>query len=128
MARTVITTSGAPAAIGPYSQGISATGRMVFCSGQLALRPDGTFADGDAATQTRQIMANLKAVLAAGGATFDDVVKVTIFLIDLNDYAAVNAVYAESFGAAPPARAAVEVSRLPRDARVEIECIAVVGS
>lgn len=126
MARTVIATSEAPAAIGPYSQGIVATGRMVFCSGQLALRPDGSFADGDAAAQTRQIMANLGAVLKAGGATFDDVVKVTIFLIDLNDYAAVNAVYAESFGAAPPARAAVQVSRLPRDARVEIECIAVV--
>ena len=126
MPKEVIATPDAPAAIGPYSQAISASGRTVYCSGQVALTPDGRFIDGDAATQTRQAMTNLRAVLAAAGASFDNVVKCTIFMKDLNDYGAVNTVYAEFFSDAPPARAAVEVSRLPKDALVEIECIAVV--
>ncbi len=126
MSREVIATDGAPAAIGPYSQAIAATGRMVFCSGQVALTPDGSFAGGDAAAQTRQAMDNLGAVLRAAGAGFEHVVMVTIFLADLADYAAVNAVYAEYFADAPPARAAVQVGRLPKDALVEIACIAVV--
>lgn len=128
MSKEVIATPDAPAAIGPYSQAISATGRLVFCSGQVALTPEGSFVDGDAGAQTQQAMNNLAQVLAAADASFEDVVKVTIFMKDLNDYAAVNAVYAEYFSEAPPARAAVEVARLPKDALVEIECIAVVSS
>ncbi len=126
MSKQVISTDKAPAAIGPYSQAILAQGRLVFCSGQVALRPDGSFVDGGVGPQTRQAMNNLQAVLEAAGASFDHVVKVTIFLADLGDYAEVNAIYAEYFGELPPARAAVEVSRLPKDALVEIECVAVV--
>ncbi len=126
MSKTVIHTDHAPAAIGPYSQAIAAQGKMVFCSGQVALTPAGAFLDVDVATQTRQVMTNLGEVLKAAGAGFDDVVKTTIFLIDLGDYATVNAVYAEFFGDAPPARAAIQVSALPKNAKVEIEAIAVV--
>ena len=126
MSKTAISTPDAPAAIGPYSQAIAASGRTIYCSGQVALTPSGAFIDGDAATQTRQAMENLKAVLAAADATFEDVVKVTIFMKDLEDYAAVNTIYATYFSSVPPARAAVEVARLPKDALVEIECIAVI--
>ena len=129
MSKRVIATPNAPAAIGPYSQAIAVAARaqLIFCSGQVALTPEGDFINGDAAAQTRQAMINLGEVLNAAGATYGDIVKVTIFLADLEDYGAVNAVYAEYFDEAPPARAAVEVSRLPKDARVEIECIAAVG-
>ena len=126
MSKTAISTPDAPAAIGPYSQAIAASGRTIYCSGQVALTPSGAFIDGDAATQTRQAMENLKAVLAAADATFEDVVKVTIFMKDLEDYAAINTIYATYFSSVPPARAAVEVARLPKDALVEIECIAVI--
>lgn len=125
MANNVILTDLAPAPIGPYSQAIR-TGNMIFTAGQVALLADGTFAGGNAAEQTRQVIANLRAVLEAGGATLANVVKTTIFLQDMNDFAAVNEVYAEHFGGTSPARSTVQVGRLPKDALVEIEAIAVV--
>lgn len=127
ISRDVVATTGAPAAIGPYSQAVR-VGNLVFCSGQIALDPKSgqMVAAGDVVAQTRQVLANLKAVLEAAGSGLAQVVKTTIFLVDLGDFTAVNQVYGESFPSAPPARATVEVSRLPRDARVEIEAIAVV--
>ena len=124
MNKQSIRTPDAPAAIGPYSQGIAAGG-LVFVSGQLPLDPaSGVFPEGIAA-QTRQSLKNLRAVLLAAGTDLDRVVKTTVFLKDMNDFAAMNAVYAEAFGAENcPARAAVEVARLPKDALVEIEAIA----
>lgn len=128
--RSVVSTEGAPKAIGPYSQAIVAPWRkrLVFCSGQIALDPTSgeLVGEGDVAAQTRQVLDNLGAVLAASGAGFDSVVKTTIFLADMNDFATVNEVYAERFSGSPPARATVEVSRLPKDVRVEIDAIAVV--
>ena len=123
--RTAIATKHAPSAIGPYSQAIRA-GNLLFCSGQIALDPatGELVAPGDVAAQTRRVLENLGAVLEAGGASWGSVVKVTIYLADLNDFATVNAIYGERFGKEPPARATVEVSRLPRDARVEIDAIA----
>jgi 2-iminobutanoate/2-iminopropanoate deaminase len=122
-----VLTANAPAPIGPYNQAIRA-GDYLFCSGQIPLDPQsGAIVGADVAAQTRQVMHNLGAVLEAAGARFDDVVKTTIFLIDMNDFAAVNAVYGESFGATPPARSTVEVSALPRGVRVEIEAIAIIG-
>ncbi|MBR59037.1 MAG: reactive intermediate/imine deaminase [Myxococcales bacterium] len=124
-----IQTEKAPAAIGPYSQAISVTGgAMTFLSGQIALDPQtGSMVEGDVATQTHQVMRNLEAVLAAADLGFPNVVFTTIFLSDLEDFAAVNAVYASYFpeNAPNPARATVEVARLPKDATVEISCIAV---
>ncbi|BDE07134.1 reactive intermediate/imine deaminase [Vulcanimicrobium alpinum] len=124
-AREAIHTATAPAAIGPYSQAIAAGG-FVFTSGQIALDPvSGALVDAEVGGQTRQVMANLAAVLAAAGLTFGDVVKTTIFLVDMNDFAEVNAVYGESFaGEIAPARSTVAVAALPRGARVEIEAIA----
>lgn len=120
-----VQTAGAPAAIGPYSQAVVAGG-MVFCSGQIPLDPaTGQMVPGDVSAQTRRVLDNLGAVLAAAGSSFAHVVKTSIFLADLNDFAAVNAVYAEYFTGVLPARATVQVSRLPRDARVEIDCVAV---
>lgn len=120
-----VQTAGAPAAIGPYSQAVVAGG-MVFCSGQIPLDPaTGQMVAGDVSAQTRRVLDNLGAVLAAAGSSFAHVVKTSIFLADLNDFAAVNAVYAEYFTGVLPARATVQVSRLPRDARVEIDCVAV---
>ena len=115
--------SAAPAAIGPYSQAI-VVDRLVFTSGQIPLAADGTLVTGDIATQTRQVLANLAAVLAAAGASLGDVVKTTVFLKDLGDFAAMNAVYEQAFGSHKPARATVEVARLPREVGVEIEAIA----
>jgi 2-iminobutanoate/2-iminopropanoate deaminase len=131
MQRTIVRTSQAPAAIGPYSQAVVVPvgdgKKMVFCSGQVALDPaTGTMVEGDITAETQQVLANLGAVLAAAGATFAHIVKTQIFLVDMNDFAAVNAAYGEKFPAEPPARATVQVSRLPRDARVEIDCIAIV--
>ncbi len=123
MDRSVVQTSDAPQAIGPYSQAIIA-GDMVFCSGQIPLTPDGVLVEGDVAAQTRQVLTNLQAVLAAAGSSLDQVVKTTVFLVDMNDFTAMNAVYAGFFTANPPARSTVQVARLPRDARVEIEAIA----
>jgi 2-iminobutanoate/2-iminopropanoate deaminase len=120
-----VQTAGAPAAIGPYSQAVVAGG-MVFCSGQIPLDPaTGQMVAGDVSAQTRRVLDNLGAVLAAAGSSFAHVVKTSIFLADLNDFVAVNAVYAEYFTGVLPARATVQVSRLPRDARVEIDCVAV---
>lgn len=121
--RTPVATPHAPAAIGPYSQAIRA-GNLLFLSGQLGLDPQtGQLVEGIEA-QTRQVMTNLAAVLAAGGSSFDRVVKTVIFLADLNDFATVNALYGEVFTGAPPARSTVQVAALPRKGLVEIEMIA----
>ena len=131
MSREVIRTDKAPAPVGPYNQGIVASGRMVFVAGQIPLDPStgeivGT---GDVTEQSQQVMANLEAILTAAGAKFQDVVKTTVFLADMNDFVAMNAVYAQYFDeATAPARACVQVSRLPKDVLVEIECIAVIGN
>ena len=117
-------TGDAPGAIGPYSQAVAVDG-WIFLSGQIALDPaTGTIAGETAAEQTRQVMKNLAAVLSAGGAGLDQVVKTTIFLKDMGDFAAVNEAYAEALGEHRPARATVEVSRLPKDVLVEIDAVA----
>ena len=122
---TAISTSNAPAAIGPYSQGIQA-GSTLFVSGQLPIDPaTGAFAGEDIASQTRQSLTNIKNILAAAGASMNDVVKTTVMLKNIGDFAAMNAVYAEFFTEPFPARAAYQVAALPKDALVEIECIAV---
>ena len=123
--KQVISTTSAPAAIGPYSQGVATTG-LVITSGQLGLDPaTGAFPAGGIAEQTRQSLENVKAVLEAAGSGMDKVIKTTVFLKDMNDFAAMNAVYAEYFGEGGfPARSAVEVARLPKDGLVEIEAIA----
>ena len=127
--KRVIQTDKAPNPVGPYNQAIAASGEMVFASGQIAIDPaTNTLAHGgDVEKQTALVMSNLAAVLEAAGATFADVVKTTIFLADINDFATVNGVYAQSFDdASAPARATVEVARLPKDVLVEIDCIAVI--
>jgi 2-iminobutanoate/2-iminopropanoate deaminase len=127
--RSIVRTAHAPAAIGPYSQAVVVPvggQRMVFCSGQIALDPGtGALVEGDISAQTRQVLDNLGAVLAAAGASFANVVKTTIFLADMADFATVNAIYGERFSSDPPARATVAAAGLPRNARVEIEAIAV---
>jgi 2-iminobutanoate/2-iminopropanoate deaminase len=125
--KRVIETKDAPAAIGPYSQGVVAGG-LLFVSGQIALDPATGEVVGrdDIAAQTERVLSNLAAVLAAAGATLEDVVKTTIFLTDLRDFAVVNEIYGRRFPSAPPARATVQVAGLPRGVRVEIEAIAVV--
>jgi 2-iminobutanoate/2-iminopropanoate deaminase len=124
--RTVVHSNDAPKAIGPYSQAISA-GNMLFCSGQIPLDPKTGEMTGasDVKAQTKRVMENLGAVLAAGGASFANVVKTTIFLADLSDFASVNEIYGGYFKDAPPARATVQVAGLPRGALVEIDAIAV---
>ena len=122
-----ISSKAAPAAIGPYSQAIK-SGNMVFLSGQVALDPaTGNFLDGDITSQTNRVLDNLAAVLEAAGCTFGDVVRTTIYLTDLGDFATVNATYAKRFqeGRPFPARATVQVAALPKGARVEIDAIAV---
>lgn len=114
----------APAAIGPYSQAIVAGG-MVFVSGQIPLRPDGSLESGDVETQTHRVMKNLQAVLEAAGSGLSKVVQTTCYLRDMNDFAAFNKVYGEYFSAPFPARATIQVARLPRDVAVEVACIAV---
>ncbi|WP_352397912.1 RidA family protein [[Clostridium] aminophilum] len=124
--KTPICTEKAPAAIGPYSQGIKA-GNLIITSGQLPIDiSTGAFPDGIEA-QTRQSLENCKAVLEKAGASMNDVIKTTVFLSDMNHFAAMNGVYASFFEGDCPARSAVEVARLPKDALVEIECIAVTG-
>lgn len=124
--KQVISTDNAPGAIGPYSQAIQA-GNMIFCSGQIPIDPaTGEFVSQDVTEQTEQVFKNLKAVLEAAGAGLDDVVKTTVFLADMGEFTAMNEVYARHFVENKPARATVQAARLPRDARVEIECIAVV--
>ena len=123
--RETISTEKAPGAIGPYSQAVSAGG-MVFCSGQIPIDPaTGNFVSNEVAEQTEQVLKNLTAVLEAAKTNLNNVVKTTVFLADMNDFAAMNEVYARFFGENKPARATVQAARLPRDARVEIECIAV---
>lgn len=120
-------TSHAPAAIGPYSQALI-SGGFVFTSGQIALDPEtGALLGSDAASQAKQVFANLRAVLAAAGSELGLVVKTTVFLADMNDFSVVNAVYAEAFGEHKPARSTVQAARLPKDALVEIECVAQAG-
>ncbi len=122
-----INTAAAPAAIGPYSQAIEANG-MVFVSGQLPIDPaTGAFAEGDIKELTRQSLTNMKAILAEAGLTMANVVKTTVFLADMADFAEMNEVYASFFEGVCPARSAVAVKTLPKEARVEIECIAVKG-
>lgn len=124
MSRETIETKNAPAPIGPYSQAVR-DGKELFCSGQIALDPQsGTIVEGDVSAQTEQVCKNLGAVLKEAGYAYEDVVKTTIFLIDMNDFQAVNDVYAKYFGKAKPARSTVAVSGLPRSVRVEIDCIA----
>lgn len=119
----IVNTSVAPAAIGPYSQAIVVDG-WLYSSGQIPLTAEGKLVEGDIEAQTRQVFANLRAVLAEAGTDLSRVVKTTVFVKDLNDFARLNAVYAEAFGAHKPARSTVEVARLPRDVQVEIEVIA----
>ncbi|MGC2324301.1 MAG: RidA family protein [Terriglobales bacterium] len=122
--REVIATQNAPQAIGPYSQAIKAGG-LVFCSGQIALEPaSGTIVAGNVAQQTERVIENLKAVLAAADSGLDRVVKTTVFLKNMGDFAAMNEVYGRYFNAAPPARSTVEAARLPKDVLVEIDVIA----
>jgi 2-iminobutanoate/2-iminopropanoate deaminase len=124
MQRTVISAQDAPAAIGPYSQAVRA-GDLIFLSGQLPVDPaSGQIVDGDIGAMTRQIFANISAVLGAAGSSLANVVKVTVFLADMGDFATMNTAYAEFFTAEPPARSTVQVARLPKDARIEIEVIA----
>ena len=123
--REVIATEQAPRAIGPYSQAIRA-GNLLFCSGQIPIDPStGEFVSGGVAEQTEQVMRNLSAVLSAGKSSLKQVVKTTVFLADMDDFTAMNEVYGRYFGENPPARATVQAARLPRDARVEIEAIAI---
>ena len=123
--KQIVRTENAPAAIGPYSQAVQAGG-FVFASGQIPIDPrTGEFVEGGIREQTEQVLRNLSAVLQAAGSSLDRVVKTTVFLADMNDFAAMNEVYGRYFSAdAPPARATVQAARLPRDARVEIEVIA----
>ena len=121
----IVSTEKAPGAIGPYSQAMKANG-MLFCSGQIPIDPaTGEFVEGGVAEQTEQVFKNLIAVLEAGGSSLEDVVKTTVFLADMNDFAAMNEIYGRYFDSNKPARTTVQAARLPRDARVEIECIAV---
>jgi 2-iminobutanoate/2-iminopropanoate deaminase len=123
--REAVTAAGAPAAIGPYSPAIRA-GQFLFISGQIPLRPDtGELVSGDIAAQTEQVMRNLASLLQAAGAGFEHVVRTTVYLVDLTEFAAMNDVYARFVVSPAPARATVQVSRLPRDVRVEIDAIAV---
>ncbi|KOS63045.1 RidA family protein [Lysinibacillus agricola] len=121
----VVATTNAPAAIGPYSQGIIVNG-MFYSSGQIPLTAAGELVEGDITAQTNQVFANLKAVLEAAGTSLDNIVKTTVFMKDMNDFVAMNEVYASHFGDHKPARSAVEVARLPKDVKVEIEVIAIV--
>ena len=127
MDKEIISTEKAPGAIGPYSQAIK-TGGFVFCSGQIPIDPaTGQFVSDVVGEQTDQVLRNLSAVLNAAGTSLDSVVKTTVFLSDMNDFAEMNEVYGRFFSENKPARATVQAARLPRDARVEIDCIALVG-
>jgi len=122
-----VSTQAAPAAIGPYSQAVRA-GDFLFVSGQIPLDPaTGALVDGDVRAQTRRVLENLSAIVAAGGASLDRVVKTTVYLVDMNDFPAMNEVYATFFTAPAPARATVQVGRLPKDVRVEIDAVVYLG-
>ena len=126
MSKEIIATENAPAAVGPYSQAVK-VGSLVYTSGQIGLNPDGSGMVDGLEAQAHQVLKNLSAVLEAAGSSLDSVVKTTVFLSDINDYKAVNAIYAEYFTGEPPARSAVEVANLPLGALVEVEAIGVVG-
>jgi len=126
--KDIIATDRAPQAIGPYSQAVRA-GSLVFASGQIPINPaTGEFVAGGIAEQTEQVLRNLTAVFEAAGLGLDHIVKTTVFLVDMDDFTDMNEVYGRFFGQQPPARATVQAARLPRDARVEIEAIAVMDS
>ena len=128
MRKKIISTPDAPQAIGPYSQAV-AVGNLIFLSGQIPLDPaTGTLVAGDIAVQTRRVMENLEAVLRASGASFTEVVRSTIYLVDLGDFTKVNEIYGSYFPTEPPARATVQVAALPRGALVEIDLIAHMGA
>jgi len=123
--REAIVTDRAPQAIGPYSQAVRA-GNQIYCSGQIPIDPaTGAVIDGDIAVQTRQVLTNLSKVLEAAGVSLDHVVKTTVYLADMNDFAAMNGVYGTFFSSPAPARSTVQAARLPRDVKVEIDLIAV---
>jgi len=125
MKKEVVSTDQAPAAIGPYSQAMKING-MIFVSGQIAIDPaTGSIVDGDVQAQTRQVLNNVKAVLEAAGSSLDKVAKTTVYITDMDNFSKVNEIYAEFFIAQPPARACVEVSRLPKGVSIEIEAIAI---
>ena len=127
MEKEIISTKHAPAAVGPYSQGVK-VGNFVFTAGQIALDPaNGKMVEGDVAAQTRQVMRNLQGVLEAAGTSLDKVVKTTVFLQDMGDFGAMNEVYAQHFGGQPPARSTVAVAGLPLGALVEIEAMALIA-
>jgi 2-iminobutanoate/2-iminopropanoate deaminase len=121
--KTAVSSSDAPKAVGPYSQAVRA-GSLLFIAGQIPLDPSGQMVEGDVDVQTRRVLDNIGALLTAGGRSFADVVRTTIFLADMNDFAAVNEIYGQYFTQPYPARATVQVARLPKDARVEIDVIA----
>ncbi len=126
MSKQIIATEKAPAALGPYSQGIVASGELIFVSGQIPIDPaTNTLIDGDVTAQTTRCMENIKAVLAEAGVGMDAIVKTTIFVKDMNNFAIVNEAYGKYFESVAPARGCVEVARLPKDVQVEIEAIAV---
>lgn len=129
--KKIIRTKKAPAPVGPYNQAVVATGQMLFIAGQIPLNPETgeIVGEGDITPQTKQVMANIEAILTEAGATWENVVKTSVFLSDLADFASMNQVYSEYFPSeTAPARACVEVARLPKDVLVEIECIAVLNS
>ncbi|WP_391570753.1 RidA family protein [Cohnella sp.] len=126
MSLKIVSTTDAPAAIGPYAQAVR-TGNLLYTSGQIPLTPAGELVAGGIQDQTRQVLANLKAVLSAEGLEFSDVIKTTVFLKDMNQFAEFNEVYASHFGTHTPARSTVEVARLPKDVLVEIELIAAIS-
>lgn len=127
--REIIRTSKAPSAIGPYSQAVKIpAGKMIFTAGQIAIDPaSGKLLEGDIKSQTRRVLENVRAILETAGAAMNDVVKTTVFMTSLSEFQAMNEVYAEFFPADPPARSTVEVSALPRGAKVEIETIAIIA-
>lgn len=127
MTKVIIATENAPKAIGPYSQAVAYNG-VLYCSGQIPLDPGtGAIIEGDVSDQTERVLENLKAVLEAAGSSLEKVLKTTVYIKDMTEFGKINEVYARYFGASLPARATVEVARLPRDAKVEIEAIAAIG-
>jgi 2-iminobutanoate/2-iminopropanoate deaminase len=126
--KQIIKTAEAPAAIGPYSQGIAAScGKIIYTAGQIAINPKtGELVNGGIVEQTKQVLENVKAILSASGASLEQVVKTTVFLNSMDDFTLMNETYARYFSAAPPARSTVEVARLPKGAKVEIEAVAVI--
>jgi 2-iminobutanoate/2-iminopropanoate deaminase len=123
--KEIINTEKAPQPIGPYSQAIHASGEFIFISGQIPFKADGSLAGDDIATQTRQAIENIGAILESKGLTYDNVVKTTVLMVNLGDFGTMNDIYNEYFGNSKPARAAYQVSKLPKDVLIEIEAIAV---